>query len=276
MSGVLKGIGKVFKKVGHVLKKVALPVLAIGAVVLTGGAALGLLPAVGSVLGGLGLSAGLTTALTGVVTGAGWGGLVGGITGGKKGLLKGALLGGVTGGVLSATGALGAAAAPSATGAGAATTAASSAPVVGGGGLLSSASELAQGVSAVPANLTSAIPSIASAGASAAPALAGTGGLLGGSNPYVLPSLLQGVGGALSQHEADKSLSKRERQQAEMRAANYRVNGGLLMPDYRNPNDNQRPDPADRFSPSYYDRIQPKTQYVYDEQLGQVVEKKVA
>lgn len=269
MSGILKGIGKVFKKVGKVLKKVALPVLAIGAVVLTGGAALGLLPAVSSVVGGLGLSAGLTTALTGVVSGAGWGGIVGGIVGGKKGFLKGAMMGGLTGGVLSATGALGAGGAGST--ASAASGAAPAAPITGGG-LLSSSTELAQGVAAVPSNLTDAVPSLSSAGGG------GGGGLLGsvGSNPYVVPSLIQGVGGALSANEQNKALSKREKKQAEQRAANYRVTEGLLTPDYRQPSSAQRLDPADRFSPAYYDRVQPRTQYVYDEQLGQVVEKKVA
>lgn len=274
MSGILKGIGKVFKKVGKVLKKVALPVLAIGAVVLTGGAALGLLPAVSSVVGGLGLSAGLTTALTGVVSGAGWGGIVGGIVGGKKGFLKGAMMGGLTGGVLSATGALGAGGAGST--ASAASGAAPAAPITGGG-LLSSSAELAQGVAAVPSNLTAAVPSLSSAGVSGAAAV-GSGGLLGsvGSNPYVVPSLIQGVGGALSANEQNKALSKREKKQAEQRAANYRVTEGLLTPDYRQPSSAQRLDPADRFSPAYYDRVQPRTQYVYDEQLGQVVEKKVA
>lgn len=272
MSGILKGIGKVFKKVGKVLKKVALPVLAIGAVVLTGGAALGLLPAVSSVVGGLGLSAGLTTALTGVVSGAGWGGIVGGIVGGKKGFLKGAMMGGLTGGVLSATGALGATASGSASAAGGAAPAA--APVAGSGGLISTSAELAQGIAAVPSNLTAAVPSLSSA---AAPALVGggAGGLLG-SNPYVLPSLLQGAGNALSANEQNKALSKREKKQAEQRAANYRVTEGLLTPDYRQPSSAQRLDPADRFNPAYYDRVQPRTQYVYDEQLGQVVEKKVA
>ena len=50
MSKLLKSIGKVFKKIVKVVKKFALPILAIGAIVLTGGAALGLaLPSLGSV-----------------------------------------------------------------------------------------------------------------------------------------------------------------------------------------------------------------------------------
>lgn len=105
MSGVFKAIGKVFKSVVNVVKKIALPALMIGAVVLTGGAALGLLPAVGTMIGGLGLSAGLTTVLTGAITygalGAGIGGLTAAISG--KNILKGAttgFIGGAIGGGL--------------------------------------------------------------------------------------------------------------------------------------------------------------------------------
>ncbi len=64
MSGVLKKIGKVFKKVVKVVKKIALPVLAIAAVGLTGGAALGFLPGLSTTLGSLGLSPALTGILS--------------------------------------------------------------------------------------------------------------------------------------------------------------------------------------------------------------------
>ena len=72
MSNPFKAIGKVFKKVVKVVKKIALPAIMIGAAVLTGGAALGLLPSVGSMLGagGLGLSAGLTSVISSAGTGA--------------------------------------------------------------------------------------------------------------------------------------------------------------------------------------------------------------
>jgi hypothetical protein len=89
MSGILKGLGKVFKKVFKVVKKVLPYALAIGAIVLTGGAALGVLPAVGTVIGGLGLSAGVTAALTSAVTMAGWGGLAGLVTGRQEGHAEG-------------------------------------------------------------------------------------------------------------------------------------------------------------------------------------------
>lgn len=106
MSGVLKGIGKVFKKIVKI-GKVVLPIaLAAAAVVFTGGAALGILPtfagAISGLVGGLGLSAGLAGALTGSIVSAGFGGAAGFVlSGGKmKGLQSGALAGAVTGGAL--------------------------------------------------------------------------------------------------------------------------------------------------------------------------------
>lgn len=42
MSGLVKGVKKVFKKVSKVVKKIAVPLLVVGAVVFTAGAALGL------------------------------------------------------------------------------------------------------------------------------------------------------------------------------------------------------------------------------------------
>jgi hypothetical protein len=64
MSGLFKSIGKIFKKVVPVLKKIALPALAIAAVVVTGGAALGLLPGIAG-LGGLAASLGASPFIAG-------------------------------------------------------------------------------------------------------------------------------------------------------------------------------------------------------------------
>jgi hypothetical protein len=106
VSGLFKSIGKIFKKVAKFVIKIAPYALAAAAVVFTGGAALGILPAfstvVGGLVGGLGLSAGLTGALTGAITSAGFGAALGFVTGGEKGLKKGALMGALTGGVLGA------------------------------------------------------------------------------------------------------------------------------------------------------------------------------
>jgi hypothetical protein len=112
MSGVLKSIGKVFKKIVKVAKVVLPIALAVGAVVFTGGAALGLLPtfsgAIGGLVGGLGLSTGLAGALTGSIVSAGFGSALGGLKAAAsgtsiiKGMQGGAVTGAVTGGLLGA------------------------------------------------------------------------------------------------------------------------------------------------------------------------------
>lgn len=116
MSGIVKTLGKVFlapiahvlpKKYRKVVRKVALGALMVGAVVMTGGAALGVLPSMGAMVGGLGLSAGLTTALTGAISTGAVGAVTGMLTGGFKGATKGFLLGAATGGVLGGLGVLG-------------------------------------------------------------------------------------------------------------------------------------------------------------------------
>lgn len=119
MSGVLKGAKKVFKKVGKVVKKVAPYALAVGSVVFTAGAALGVPAmaggwgaAVTKGLGALGISgsSGLAGALTGAVTQAGYGAALGGIgsavSGGDfgDGAAMGALAGAATGGVMGGLG----------------------------------------------------------------------------------------------------------------------------------------------------------------------------
>lgn len=122
MSGVAKAIGKVFSKIGDVVKKVAAPLLAIGAIVFTGGAALGLAPlaggwggAVAAGLGAIGAPPGgvLASVLTQAGTGAALGGLTSLATGGDfaKGATMGAMGGAVTGGISGMMGAGGAAAA---------------------------------------------------------------------------------------------------------------------------------------------------------------------
>lgn len=114
MSGVAKGVGKVFKKVTKVVKKVAPIVLGAAAIYFTAGAALGFAPTLGaaasSLTGSLGLSGTLGSVVTGAVTQAGYGAAIGGltaaVTGGSisKGMRSGALTGAITGGV---TGGLG-------------------------------------------------------------------------------------------------------------------------------------------------------------------------
>lgn len=118
MSSVVKGIKKAFKKVGKFLKKALPIVLAVGALVFTGGAALGLTSVawggaggiastIGSAIGGSGV---VGSALTGAITQAGYGALAGGViskaSGGSfsQGAKAGAITGAITGGVSHAYG----------------------------------------------------------------------------------------------------------------------------------------------------------------------------
>ena len=104
MSKVVKGVKKAFKKVTKVAKKIAPVALAVGALVFTGGAALGLAPMAGgwsaaasTVASSLGASGAVGAALTGAITQAGYGALIGGVLGGKEGMKRGAAAGLLTG-----------------------------------------------------------------------------------------------------------------------------------------------------------------------------------
>lgn len=118
MSGLVKGIKKTFKRISKSgVGKILGGALLLGAVVFTGGAALGLPAmaggwggAVTSGLGALGISGtgAIGSALTGAVTQAGFGAAIGGVasaaTGGDflEGAAQGAMVGAVTGGVTGA------------------------------------------------------------------------------------------------------------------------------------------------------------------------------
>lgn len=107
MSGVVKGVGKVFRKVLKVAKVVVPIALAVGAVVFTGGAALGLtLPTWGAAVTSVFGTSALGAIASGAVVSAGYGAVIGGATAaltGKsvmKGMQMGAATGAVTGGIL--------------------------------------------------------------------------------------------------------------------------------------------------------------------------------
>jgi hypothetical protein len=198
MSGVAKGIGKVFKAVGSVVKKILAPALAVAAIVFTGGAALGLAPlaggfggAVASTLGAIGVptTGVIGSALTGAVTQAGMGAAIGGVTsmatGGDftDGAGKGALLGAATGGL---TGALGAGAAAPAASSGVTMSSRGMAPAMSAGGV--NPSTFARPTSALMAADGAATAGAATAGA----ATNGPGGIIGG-----LTRGMMGDGGSL-------------------------------------------------------------------------------
>lgn len=201
MSGLFKGIGKVFKKIVKVVKKVALPALAIGAIALTGGAALGVLPSVGSVIGGLGLGPLATGALTTAAQGATFGAVGSALMG--KDPLKGAVTGmgigaglGVAGGLAGATGVAGAT--------GAAGGAGQAAQVAGDLSPITVGADAQAAMSSIPA--ASAVGTAASAPA----AIASTGSVLGGignfvqKNPLLVGSLMQGIGSGIMAKQAAK------------------------------------------------------------------------
>lgn len=218
MSGLIKSIGKAFKKIAKVVKKVALPALAIGAVILTGGAAIGALPALSASIGSLGLSSGLSAALVTAAKGATMGFITSAATGGNP--IKGATTGFVTGGLLGAanaalkpaTAALGAASSGASTAAGAATDAAVSLP--GTGATISLPNVAAQGASQVA---SAAVPAATTAATTAT--TAGGGGLLSflNQNPILAGQVLQGVGGGLMA----KAQAGEERKLLKQIGANY-------------------------------------------------------
>jgi hypothetical protein len=293
MSGILNAIGKVFKSVVKVVKKIALPALAIGAVVLTGGAALGALPAVSSVIGGLGLSSGvsaaLTSAVTSAATGAGIGALGAAVTGKNilSGAAAGAGVGALSGGLLGTGGLFGAKVASAAadplsiSGAAAANDAAlSGLPGFGGAvgaGTGSVASTVAaQAAGAIPTIAPVAPAAAAAPGAAQIGAAATRGGLLGNlgrslTSPTVIGQVIAGVGSGIGQATAVKDAAKAAQAERDAISSNYGVTngtysgGGLLRTSSLSDGSN-RPTPTQRFDPRTYGG-----QYQYDQTQGRVV-----
>lgn len=258
MSNPIKAIGKAFKSVVRVIKKVALPALAIGAVLLTGGAALGVLPSVGGLAGSLGLSSTLTSALTSAATSATIGAGLSAVTGGN--ILKGATTGFIAGGVLGgANAALGAAKGlgGAAQAAGSGTSTASNALSMIDNGKLAAMGSGAGGAatSAAVANAAGASGGLGAAmgGQSVvAPVVSSTGPVSSGGifgflnrNPIVGGMAIQGLGQGLMASEQNKA-AQRERDQI---AANYGDGSGL--PQYQSPGNNFA-NAADIFNSAIY------------------------
>lgn len=245
MSNPFKAVGKIFKKVVKVAKKVAIPALMIGAVVLTGGAALGALPALGTMLGSIGISGTLASVLGGAISMGAVGAVTGGLgalaTGGSvwKGAQGGFLAGAATGGVMGAAGMIGANGVFGAKGLfgmgqGATSTASHAATAAGSvvppGGIPATANMTngfiagQTGIPATAAMVGNPLPGSAAAqalmsgaGPAATAAGAGGGGLLSAANT---PMLLQGAGQIISGFAkgsmADKQLNaEKEQDQAE-------------------------------------------------------------
>jgi hypothetical protein len=260
MSGFLHSVGKVFKKVVKAAIKIAPYAIMVGAVVLTGGAALGALPAVGSVIGGLGLSAGVTAALTTAVTTAAIGTAVGAgtaaLSGGNilKGASQGALAGAVSGGILGAV-------APAATAAGSAAStagefaapaltgdAASTAAAWGGGTGIAALDSVPALATAAPAAITG-LPGIAAPAASGG----GVSGLLGSAlKSPVVAGLIQGVGNGISANETAKAQQRMAQDNRDFLTGNYKTSGAGLLGQQVQPVTAGYVAPADKFDPLVY------------------------
>lgn len=224
MSGLFSSIGKIFKKVVPVLKKIALPALAIAAVVVTGGAALGLLPGIAG-LGGLAASLGASPLIAGVLSAAGTGatvGMIGGLltTGSISGAIKGAsmglLTGAAAGGISGALGGLGGgipapdlnAAAPLDL---APVSAATTLPGGLGAASTASAADVASNLAGQAASGIGG--AMAQAGGGLVEASGGGGGILGflNRNPLLASGLMKGIGSALQQRSQMKYLDQRRK-----------------------------------------------------------------
>lgn len=280
MSGIIKGIGKAFRKVVRVVKKIALPALAIGAVVLTGGAALGVLPALGGaggMLASLGLGPALTgvlsTAATGATIGAGGALLTGGniVKGATRGFIGGAITGGIGAAMAPATSAATSAGTTAATGAGATV-----APLSQAGQSVSAlrqAAGIGAGGIGMPASL--AAPTLSSALPSSmvsmAPASVGTVASSGGSglsrvfgmmerNPMLTAGLVQGIGSGLTA----SAQARDARRQDEQTQASYDGVGDALY-NYNGGGASGGQDPNSRFNAPVYGRV------AYDRQSGRIV-----
>jgi hypothetical protein len=278
MSGAVKSVGKVFKKVAKVAAVVAPIALAVGAVVFTGGAALGVLPAWGaamtSLTSSLGASGVLGGVLSGALTQAGFGAALGGgiglLTGGAKGAIKGAQMGAatgaVTGGVMGGMGMNTDPLAPAKKAASDVTVGdAGGDLLVGGSGGEGAASQVAEQAQKIgPFTPPATQPAAAAA----------DNGLLSviNRNPglaTVAGSAIAGVGsGLLKGAEADATEQARLKAQREERAAisgNYSPAGaGLLR--QSTVQTGPYPTPGQRFDPRSY-----SGQYVYDPAKGRIV-----
>lgn len=226
MSGILKAIGRVFKKIA----KIALPVIAIAAVALTGGAALGILPSLGKTIGTLGLSKAFTGVLVTAAKGATFGAVGSLVTGGNplKGATSGLIAGGLLGGVnVALGGAQAASGAASGAGQAGATTGAAAAPT----GLDGAWSNFAPGADmAANAGATSAATGAASGAASGigsgiGSALGEVGSTFGGifKNPITAGMAIQGIGAGIS---ASSQAAAKRREDEQIRE-NYSGYSGL-------------------------------------------------
>lgn len=266
MSGIVKALKKGFispisaiigGKTGKVIRKIATGALMVGAVVMTGGAALGVLPSMGAMVGSLGLGATLTSALSGAISTGAVGAVTGLLGGGLKGAEKGFWMGAATGGVLGGIGVLGpngllgggkaAAAGSKALSAGpgisssitnaslpaTTTVPALGLPAPGGIGVPSFASAALPAASTNVAQAASILPSVPSLAPAAAKG--GIGGFLS-NNPMMTMMAGQAISGLATPSEASSAAKAQEKEGANLFSGTYTGNGfgtpgGYAIPD---------------------------------------------
>lgn len=245
MSKALKSVGKVFRKVVKPLKKILLPALAIGAVVLTGGAALGVLPGITGI-GGLVSSLGLSPAMTGILTTAARGaamGAAGSLLTGKsitKGATMGLVAGGVTGGLGAAFGGAGNTVQTAANTAGSAGTTALQSNVAEPSFANNNSTYTPSTISAMDAMsmpspvLPAQIPDVGSftdlAQTTTGTGL-GLGGMFSGMDPTTKGMMIQGLGSSLMGAMAAKEQRKAQEREWDRMDANYSNLGPLFQSD---------------------------------------------
>lgn len=271
MSGILRGIKKVFSKIAKVAKVVLPIALGVAAVVFTGGAALGILPtfagAIGGVVGSLGLSGAVAGALTGSIVSAGFGAAAGFVTGGVKGAQKGALFGAATGGVLGAvnpsTFGVGGAAAKT-VGAGLAEAGKSATGgLLPNGGLGAGLSTIKDAVAPLPASI-GGVPAITQAPVAVAPAAAAPGGAVasGASGLLNNPTALMMGGnlltGLFTPSEASSAAKAAEK------------NGNRLFSDIYSSGDATSGDP--RYASDPHAAVRPVRQFAFNPRTLKVEE----
>ncbi|WP_337846827.1 hypothetical protein [Sphingomonas sp.] len=257
MSGVFKAIGKVFKAVVKVVKKIALPALAIGAVVLTGGAALGVLPALGGaggLLASIGVTGGLASVITSAATAATMGAGLSLVTGGN--VIKGATAGLLTGGIMGGIGAL-------APGMGAATSAGAGA--AGGTTAATGSNFFNSLLPGAGAGAPSAGASLAGVAAPAAGGTGGVGGIVGSlfKNPVTAGMAIQGIGQGLAAREASRA---RDQDIARIRD-NYGDLSGLFRVSDNSPTEGADPSAPNGYSEAIYGSDGP---VAYDRATGRI------
>jgi hypothetical protein len=256
MSGVMKSIGKTFKKIVKSPAKLIASILAVGAIVFTAGAALGLAPLAGgwggAVAGVFGTNSTIGSVLTGAVTQAGYGAAIGGVvsaaTGGDfgSGAAQGAVVGGIGGALMGGMG-MGTDIFASGAGAGGAPTAAS-------------------GAGAAPQAAGVAQSGVASAGASVggvAPAAGGATGLGSILSSPVIGNAIAGGAQGLMTGLAAKDQAKAADKEQKRKTDSYTLAADNMDKSPLN-DPTVRPKPGEAFAQ------QDAGKYVFNRDTGQI------